>query len=252
MAVLNGATAVPHRFYRHFASWLAREHNISVLTYDYRGFGSSARGATDKVTANMADWGIADQQTARDWLSARADSLPIWVIGHSLGGLMLARQTRNDEIARVVAVCSGPVHVRDHPWPDQALVRLLWYGVGPLSLAFLGYLPGRLSGLGSDVPGPVFRQWKRWCTTPGFEREDLGPAPSTGPTCDLRTVAVSDDTSVPPHVVARLGDRYDQCRHSHVVLTPQDFDLPNVGHTAIFARRNAAMWPAMMGFGTQG
>lgn len=248
VAVLNGATAVPHRFYRHFAAWLAAEHDISVLTYDYRGFGASARTPVREVTADMADWGIADQQAARDWISARTEGLPIWVIGHSLGGLMLARQQRPEEISRIVAVCSGPVHTRDHPWPYQALVRLLWYGVGPLALALWGYVPGRLSGLGSDVPGNVFRQWKRWCTTPGFERDELGPPPHAGPACALRTIGVSDDASVPPHVVERLGARYADCDHIHVVLSPGDFDRREVGHTAIFARRNAAMWPAIMGF----
>ncbi|UWQ05105.1 alpha/beta fold hydrolase [Aliiroseovarius crassostreae] len=247
VAVLHGATGVPHPFYRHFANWLAQEQQVSCLTYDYRGFGASAHTPIHRVTATMQDWGIEDQQAARDWLSARAHGAPIWVIGHSLGGLMSARQSRSDEISRIIAVCSGPVHTRDHPWPYQALVRALWYGVGPMALALWGYLPGRVSGLGSDIPGPVFRQWKRWCTTPGFDEAELGPIPAAGPNCPLRTVALSDDGAVPPHVVAQLAQRYPSCPHEQVVLHPADFGLKQVGHTAIFARRNAAMWPAILG-----
>ena len=248
VAVLNGATGVPHLFYRHFASWLAEEHQISCLTYDYRGFGASAQGHVRDVTANMADWGIHDQQAARDWVSQRADGLPLWVIGHSLGGLMLSYQSRTDEISRIIAVCSGPVHTQDHPWIYQAKARAFWCGVGPATVATFGYVPAMLSGLGSDIPGPVFRQWKRWCNTHGFEAQDpTVPAPGTGPRCSLRTIGVSDDAAVPPHVVNRLAQRYPDCTHDHVVLSPQDFDLKTVGHSSIFSRRNAAMWPSMMG-----
>ena len=248
VAVFNGATGVPHSFYRHFSKWLAEEHQISCLTYDYRDFGASARGHVRNVTATMADWGIHDQQAARDWVSQRAEGLPLWVIGHSLGGLMLSYQSRTDEISRVIAVCSGPVHTMDHPWPYQAKVRALWYGLGPIAMATFGYVPAQMSGLGSDIPGPVFRQWKRWCTTAGFEVQDQTvPAPGAGPRCALRTIGVSDDGAVPPHVANRLGQRYPNCTHEHVVLRPKDFGVKSVGHTSIFSRRNAAMWPSLIG-----
>ncbi len=248
VAVLNGATGVPHRYYHAFATWLAQEQGISCLTYDYRDFGASARGPVRNVTATMADWGITDQQTARDWVSDRAGGLPIWVIGHSLGGLMIPFQTRTEEISRIIAICSGPVHVRDHPWPYQALVRALWYGIGPAAMALFGYVPGWLSGLGSDIPGPVFRQWKRWCTSDGFDAGDPAlPRCPTPPSCPLRTVGISDDPSIPPVVAARLAARYPHCAHEHVVLSPADFGLKKVGHITAFSRRNAAIWPALIG-----
>lgn len=249
VAVLNGATGVPHGYYHHFAKWLAEEQNVSCLTYDYRDFGASARGPIREVKATMADWGIADQQAARDWVSARANGVPIWVIGHSLGGLMISHQDRTGEISRIIAICSGPVHTCDHPWPYQALVRSLWFGIGPASMAVFGYVPGKLSGLGSDIPGPVFRQWKRWCTTPGFDASDnsLPPLSPSPPQCALRTVGVSDDASVPPDVAARLAKRYPHCPHEHVLLTPGQYGLGKVGHISAFSRRNAAMWPDLIG-----
>ncbi|MBT2131384.1 alpha/beta hydrolase family protein [Aliiroseovarius lamellibrachiae] len=248
VAVLNGATGVPHRFYRHFANWLATEHQVSCLTYDYRGFGASADGHVRDVTATMADWGIHDQQAARDWVVDRSEGAPLWVIGHSLGGLMLAHQSRTDEISRIIAVCSGPVHTTDHPWPYQAKVRALWYGLGPAAVAAFGYLPAQISGLGSDIPGPVFRQWRRWCTAHGFEAQDQTlPAPTADLRCALRTVGVSDDAAVPPHVARRLAHRHPNCAHEHVVLSPQRFGLKSVGHTSIFSRRSAAMWPDVIG-----
>ncbi|MEZ5716756.1 MAG: alpha/beta fold hydrolase, partial [Paracoccaceae bacterium] len=172
VAVLHPATGVPQAYYRHFARWLADERGTTCLTYDYRGFGASATGPVRDVRLGMSDWGIHDQQAARDWLGAAFPDAALWVIGHSLGGFMLGYQTGLSRIARIIAVASGPVHVRDHPWPYQASARFFWFGLGPALVATTGYLPGRVSGLGADVPGPVFRQWKAWCTTPGFHRAD--------------------------------------------------------------------------------
>lgn len=249
VAVLNPATGVPQSYYRHFAAWLAEAEGVNCLTYDYRGFGASAQGPVSRVRLTMADWGVHDQQAARDWLHGQAEGLPLWVIGHSLGGFMLGYQQRLAEIARVIAVSSGPIHVSDHPWPYQASARLFWYVLGPLLLATTGYLPGRFSGLGADVPGPVFRQWKAWCTTRGFHGADasLPPYDASALGAQLRSVAPADDVMIPPAVVARLGSLYPNAAQTHAVLEPERFGLSKVGHLAAFARRNAALWPAILG-----
>lgn len=248
VAVLNGATAVPHRFYHPFARWLAQEQQVSCLTYDYRDFADSLSGPITRSTATMADWGIHDTIAARAWATQQAPDLPVWMIGHSLGGLMLAHHPRPQQIDRMIAVCSGPVHSADHPMPYRLLVLALWHVIGPLAARATGYIPGRLSGLGADLPRSVFAQWKRWCTTPGFDATDpTVPTPNAqGLTCPLRTVALSDDSSVPPPVVARLAQRYPNCPHTEVILNPRDHGLGKIGHAAIFARRNAALWPQII------
>ncbi|WP_133486598.1 alpha/beta fold hydrolase [Aliiroseovarius marinus] len=248
VAVLNGATGVPHRFYRHFAAWLAETQDVSCLIYDYRDFGASARGPVRDVTASMLDWGLSDTQVARDWLEARANGLPVWLMGHSLGGLMLARHQRTKDVARVITVCTGPVHTTDHPWPFQATVRALWFVVGPLSTASFGYVPKQVSGLGSDIPGPVFKQWKRWCTTRGYPAKDpcIPAAPIAAFSCPVRTVSLSDDTSVPPSAVARMTELYPGTETEHLALTPQEFGLKKVGHIDAFRPENAKLWPALI------
>ena len=68
--VLHGATGVPARYYRAFATWAARQ-GIGVLTYDYRDFGASRRRPMRESRATMADWGVADQMAAPDALEPR-------------------------------------------------------------------------------------------------------------------------------------------------------------------------------------
>ncbi len=115
--VLHGATGVPQSYYRAFAEWLAEERGSVVLTYDYRDFGLSATKRIAASRATMADWGLLDQPAALAALRRAAPDLPVWVIGHSLGGLMLGFQPEMAGVERVITVASGMVELRDHPWP---------------------------------------------------------------------------------------------------------------------------------------
>ena len=63
VAVVNAATGVPQRFYRHFAQWLA-QRGYAVLTYDYRGIGESRQGPLRAESARMRDWALLDMPAA--------------------------------------------------------------------------------------------------------------------------------------------------------------------------------------------
>ncbi|MEO0912915.1 MAG: alpha/beta fold hydrolase [Pseudomonadota bacterium] len=244
--VIHGATGIPQSYYRHFAHWLAHRKSVAVLTYDYRDFGASSVTPVARSRATMADWGLHDQQAARDWLSSRFPDAPIWVIGHSLGGFMLPYQKRHTHIARVITVASGPVHVRDHPWHYQVQARLFWYVHGPLLTRLLGYLPAKLSGLGADIPGPVYWQWRRWCTSRAFTDVDVGKslpkADWRGPEAHVKFVAIADDQMIPPATVWRLMEAYPGCYKRQLTIRPKDYGLTRIGHLSAFARRNQAVW----------
>ncbi len=248
--LINGATGIPQSYYRHFAHWLAHRKSVAVLTYDYRDFGASAEGHVKHSKALMSDWGVHDQQAARDWLGARFEDAPIWVIGHSLGGFMLPMQKRQARIARVIAVASGPVHVRDHPMSYQPLARMFWYGHGPLLTRLFGYLPGKNTGLGADLPGPVFWQWRRWCTSEDFYASDIGvhlPEPAWEAThADVKCVAIADDPMIPPKAVWRLMPFYPDTYVRQLTIRPEEFGLGKIGHLSAFARRNAAIWEQLI------
>ncbi|KPQ07727.1 MAG: putative alpha/beta hydrolase [Rhodobacteraceae bacterium HLUCCA12] len=240
------ATGVPAAYYRAFAQWLADDRGAACLIWDYRDFGAS--GTIRGSRASMSDWGLHDATAARHWLRARLPGLPLWVIGHSLGGMALPFQRDLDQIDRVITVAAGPGHVSDHPWPFKAQAMALWHVLGPLSVAMLGYLPGRVLGLGSDLPAPVFRQWRRWCLD---RRSLMGdpalPAPEQpGLTCPVKLVAIADDVMIPPASVWRLGAWMPAATITRLTLTPADYGLKAIGHIAPFAPRNRALWPDLM------
>ncbi|MEM9794899.1 MAG: alpha/beta fold hydrolase [Pseudomonadota bacterium] len=242
-ALINGATGVPARVYASFARWLADMQGIACLTYDYRDFGRS--GAVADSPATMTDWGIHDQQAARDWLSEKAEKSPLWVIGHSLGGMMLPYQLGLSSIDRVIVVAAGAVHVSDHPWPAQLAVRLFWTpGLTAISRR-MGYFPGRLLRQGTDIPVGVYAQWRLWCTSKGFHRADpdLPAGAADGLACPMKVVAVSDDVLCPPATVWRLMQVYPEAHKRQLTLYPEDYGLRTIGHINVLTERSADVWP---------
>lgn len=246
IAVLNAATGVPARFYNAFARWLAVEKNIACLTYDYRDFGASARGPMRQSSATMTDWAVHDQEAARRYAASSFPDIPLWVIGHSLGTLCLPFQQNLYSIDRVIAVASGLVHVRDHPWPYQALARLFWFGPFPLAASIFGYLPGKKLRVGSDLPKGVYWQWRRWCTRRDFFARDFGnelPFPDwMALKCAIKFVAIADDVMIPPATVWRLMQCYPAASKTQLALQPQDYELDEIGHIGVFSERCSVTW----------
>ncbi len=247
---LNGATGVPHGYYARFAAWLCETEQAVVLTYDYRDFGASAGGSLRTSRATMADWGFGDQSAAADFLLETYPDLPLWVIGHSLGGLFVPFYAQAERVERVIAVASGPAHWTGHPLHYLPTVLLFWWVLGPLATALLGYTPGRLLGFGSDLPKGVFWQWRRWCLSQRFYRPDWGgalPQPRfEAVRCPVTLVSVSDDVMLPPKTVARLQNFYPNADVDHRTITPASIGARQIGHIRLFADRNAAAWPSIL------
>lgn len=246
IAVLNGATGVPARFYTDFAHWLASEKGVACLTYDYRDFGASAERQPRDSEATMTDWGVHDQQAAREFAVASFPNAPLWVIGHSLGGMCLPFQRDLDQVSRVIAVASGIVNVRDHPWPYQGLARFFWFGAVPLVTFLMGYMPGKALRIGTNLPPGVYWQWRRWCTTRGFFAPEFGnslPFPDwTGVKAPMKFVAVADDDLTPPKTVWKLMQCYPSAPKTQIVVTPRDAGRKKLGHLNVFSKDSRAAW----------
>ena len=248
--VLHGATGAPARYYRGFAEWAARERDLAVLTYDYRDFGASLRRPMRESRATLADWGRLDQSAALSMLARMYPDTPLWVLGHSVGGLWMGWHPAMVRVARAITIGAGLTHVSDHPWRYRWKARLFW-SQPVRALAYgAGYLPGRLVGLGADLPRGVYEDWRRWCITRGWHLSDVGrtlPLPDPARvTARLRTIAVADDDLVPPEAVWRARALYPEATKEQKVLRPGDFGLERIGHIPPFTRRNPVLWPAIL------
>jgi len=247
--VIHPATGVPQRYYRHFAEWAARR-GIGTLTYDYRDFGESLRRPMRESEATFADWLIHDQAAADRALARLAPEGPLWVLGHSAGGLGLVFRDLDPRVERVTTIGAGMAHVSDHPWAYLPIVLAFWYLVGPVGTSVAGYLPGRRLLLGADLPANVYWQWRRWCTRRDFFRGDIGtslPAPNfelKGP--QLRMMTMTDDVVVPPAAVRRYANTFPPDRVAFETLCPSDYGLPALRHIEAFSKQSAPAWSAIL------
>lgn len=248
--VLNGATGVPQTLYQAFAHWVAAERGIAVLTYDYRGMGRSAETGLRTCYATMSDWGLRDNAAARTHLRRAVPDVPLWVMGHSLGAMMLPMQDDISGIDRVIGLGSGLVHYMDHPWPYRGFAMLFWFGFPPLAARIFGYMPGRALGFGADMPTTAYNEWREWCTTPdvfgGPIKQKLPNPEWSRSGAPVRLISISDDDLVPQICTQRLAALYDG---KAVIerIDPADFGLGKVGHIAAFSRRNSALWDTILG-----
>ncbi len=248
--VVHGATGAPAGFYRAFAEWAAAERDLAVLTYDYRDFGSSARGPVRGSRATLADWGRHDQAAALATLAGMMPDTPLWVVGHSVGGLWLGWHAAMTRVARTITIGAGLTHVSDHPLRYRWKARLFWSAPVRVAAGLFGYLPGRMVGLGADLPRGVYEDWRRWCLNPGWHLSDVGrslPLPDPHRVKGhLRMIAVADDDLVPPAAVWRARALYPEAMKEQLVLRPEAFGLKSIGHIPPFHRRNAVLWPAIL------
>lgn len=251
VVVLSSATGVPQGFYAHFARWAAQECGLAVLTYDYRATGLSATTSMRTARADMIDWGQSDPQAARAAARREFPGVPIWAMGHSLGGMLVPMQADRTDLARVITVASGMAHVRDHPWPYRATALAFWYAIGPIATTLMGYLPGRRIGFGSDLPAAAYWQWRRWCTRDGAFLPDVGtrlPTPEWGAgDAPVHMVSLRDDELVPTKCVRRLAEVYVGGDVDVIEIDPAALGMGKVGHLGMFARRNQALWPTLLG-----
>jgi len=246
VVLINGATGVPASFYLPFARWLAEEKQAAVLTWDYRDFGAS--GAPHRSSAAMTEWATIDPVAVRLWAEARFPGLPLWVIGHSLGGMAMAFQPGTERIERIITVAAGHGHVTDHPWPFQAKAWLLWFLLGPVTTTGLGYFPGRRLGMGNALPKGVFWQWRKWLLARGALPADplLGGIRQPGFGGRLTLVGLEDDVMIPPHAVWKMAAWHPNAQAEPRLLRPGDFGLSAIGHIHAFSARNSVLWPAIV------
>ena len=247
--LLNAATGVPQRYYRHFAQW-AVQQGLNVLTYDYRDFGESLNGHLKDSPLTMADWMLEDQSAALAALADLAPRGPIWVLGHSLGGLGVAFHDYPARVTRITTIGSGFAHHWDHPWSYRPVVLAFWFLLGPLATALMGYLPGKSLRFGADLPAGVYWQWRRWCTSREFFASDIGSAlpypKDESPLPQLRICVAKDDVVVPPSGVQRYADSLRASGAQFVTFDPAQYGRASLGHIELLGAGNEAVWADLL------
>jgi predicted alpha/beta hydrolase len=195
--VVASATGVPQRYYRRFSEHLAAA-GLEVVTFDYRGIAGSKRAPLRGFDASFLTWGERDLEGVVNWSLGSARTL---VVGHSYGGHAFGLLSRANDTLGLFTFGTGAGwhgHMPKSEWPR---VWAFWNVLGPLTTRTLGYWPASRFGAGEDLPREVYRQWRRWCSSPRYFFDD--------PTLDMTArfakvtapvvgVNATDDAWAPP------------------------------------------------------
>lgn len=246
--LINSATAVERRYYQAFAEWLVAR-GFAVLTYDYRGIAESrpARLRRD-FPASVTIWGERDCRAAAAELARRAGgSLPMLLIGHSIGGVVVASMPDNTRFAALLTVGAQSAYYRD--WPEAVRGRMYrqWHWTSPLLTALFGYFPAKRLGVMEDLPAGVVRQFHARRLHPDWlqvlAREGL-PSHHTQITSPILAVAVSDDVYGTRAATLRHHGLFVNAPVEYRWIAPADIGEREIGHFGFFRRRyQATLWP---------
>ena len=243
VVVIGPAMATPASYYAAFATWLATQGH-RTLTFDLRGMESVA--AMKAEDADVLRW-FGDMADALDHALADAGDLPVSWVGHSLGGQVVPFLDHS-RLARVVTVASGTGYWRLNSPGIKWRAPLLWHVIAPLATRVAGYYPGRSLRILDNVPAGVMRQWGRWCLHPEYLGVDVPNAADrfASVTTPMTVLSFTDDELMSDASIADLHDRFvnaDQVRQRY---TPEQLEVPRMGHHGFFRARHQDLWDELV------
>lgn len=222
--VLMAALGISARFYVPLAEAL-HDIGLNVLLVEQRGHGDSALRPSRRVDFGFREAIMEDVPAVMAWLQTHAPGLPLYLMGHSLGGHYAAITAGRfpEQVAGVIVAACGS------PWTDgfsgatRRQLKLL-LKIIPLCNLGLGYYPGDKIGFGGRESRTLMRDWAALATTNRYQAigvdEDLeaGIAGFTGPVLSLR---MADDAYAPEAAMAAVTDKFLRAPVSKHVVTAE-------------------------------
>ncbi|MFE6970953.1 serine aminopeptidase domain-containing protein [Isoptericola sp. NPDC057653] len=249
VVVIHPATAVPERLYTGFAEFLAARGYVAV-TYDYRGTGRSG-SPREHRGLRMRDWMSDDVPAVAAWARPRFGDVPQLAVGHSIGGHALALGNGSRGLAGFVTIASHVAATSTIPdRAERARVRLILRALGPATARVLGYVPGRRTGLGEDMPAAAMLEWSRWSTMPGYFFDDptmTATADAARVTGDVLAVGFTDDPWATPAQIDAITNHLTAARVERRTWSPADGGVEQIGHLGFFRRGlRDTLWPELL------
>ena len=240
--VIASAMGVSQAYYEPFARWLAGE-GFLVATFDYRGTFASRPGRLRGFVTDILVWAAVDCAAVLDAVAARVPGVPVYWVGHSLGGQILPFVPNRNRLAKVVTVATGSGYWRENSPPLRRRAWWLWFVVAPVTMALCGYFPGaRLRKVG-DLPKGVMAQWRRWCLHPEYAVGDGEHVRAQYAEVRLPIVSLSfhDDEFMSARNTASIHGFYVNAPRVMKRIAPQEVGLERIGHFGFF--RSASEGP---------
>ena len=241
--VIASATGVPQQFYRRFAEYVT-QHGYQVFTFDYRGVGASAPKKLANFQMSYLDWGQLDLAGAIDYV--KQDQLPIFLVGHSYGGQALGLLPNHDLVKAMYCFGTGAGWHGYMPLGEKIKVQIIWNIVFPPLVALYDYLPWSKFNMGSDLPKPVYQQWRKWCKSSKYFFSDPDLTHLHTKYAELRTpiyaVSALDDAWALPASRHAFMQHYKNATMNYIDITAKQMGLKEIGHMGYFRKGATPIW----------
>lgn len=245
--IVSSATGVPQPFYRRFSEY-ATQQGFQVLTFDYRGVGTSSPKSLKGFKMSYLDWGKLDLAGAIDYFSD--EELPLFVVGHSYGGQALGLTPNHHKVTAMYCFGTGAGWHGYMPFKEKLKVQVIWNIVFPPMVAVTGYLPWSKFNMGADLPKGVYEQWRKWCKNPTYffadpEQAELKPLYAQVQTPIYAVAALDDDWALPSSRYAFM-QHYQQAEMHYINISADQFGLKQIGHMGYFRKGSEAIWDKIL------
>lgn len=240
VVVMPAAMGVAQSFYVPFAEFLA-DNGIAVLSFDYRGMGESIpaqyRVSLRGFKADILDWAGQDYNAALHAAKAWQPTVPLLVVGHSLGGQLPGLVPDHHLIDGMLTVGSGSGYWRENAPQLKRIVWLMWYFAVPVSTRLCGYFPGKKLRMVGNLPKGVIYQWSRWCRSPYYFSEKSGARMQTDHhkiQIPILSMSFTDDELMSRRNIDSLHDYYSGAQIERRHIDPKDVEAKRIGHFGFF------------------
>jgi predicted alpha/beta hydrolase len=240
---IHSATAVPQRFYRTLAGYLA-QNGYRVVTYDYRGTGASRPASLRGFKTRACDWALQDMAGVVDWVRSTDRPQRHFLIGHSIGGQLVGLLPNGHLIDAMVTLSSQSGYWRLQGGMQKIAVAFHVHVTLPLMAHLFGYMPWSWIGSAEDLPKGVALDWSRWCRQPGYLLDDDRLPVDRYRQFQAPVLAYSfdDDNWGTRRAVDAMMGAYPHVTRRHV--RPADIGRPGIGHFGYFRPGAERLWQA--------
>ena len=243
--LIVAAMGTPQEYYRAFAGWLSRQ-GLLAATFDYRGTGLSRPKRLRGFRADIFDWARLDCASMIEILGCEYPGVPLYWIGHSLGGQILALVPNRERIAKAVTIATGSGYWLETVPSLRPKAFWLFHVVTPIALALWGYFPGRALRKIGDLPKGVMAQWRAWCLNPHYSygaESDEVRAQYAAVRTPIVSLSFSDDEMMSARGTEAMHGYYSGAPRRMKRISPQEIGVPRIGHFGFFrAAFERSLW----------
>lgn len=243
------AMGTPQSYYAALARWLSSQ-GFLVATFDYAGTGRSRFSDIRTITLDLTDWGRYDCTRMVDELYTHLPGRPLYWLGHSMGGQLLAFARNREKITRMITIATGSGYWRENSPALKWRAWWLWFVVAPLTLRVSGYYPGRRLRKVGDLPRTVMLQWRRWCLHPDYAVGAEGEAVRTlfsGVVTPITAISFTDDEMMSARNTESIHGFYRNAPRVMRRLAPEEVGVRRIGHFGFFRAAIAqSLWHTVL------